>query len=39
MTRSTWLRTALALAVLWPIVALLLAYFEPRIARWLDRVR
>lgn len=37
-SQDAW-NTTVALAVLWPIVALLLAYFEPRIARWLDRVR
>lgn len=31
--------TTLALAALWFVVATLLAIFEPRIARWLDRAR
>ena len=31
--------TTVALSVVWSVAAVLLAVFEPKIARWLDRVR
>lgn len=37
-SQDAW-HTTVVLAVLWFVVAVLLAVFEPRIARWLDRVR
>ncbi|MGU3501529.1 hypothetical protein [Mycobacterium sp. C31M] len=37
-TPDAW-HTTVVIGALWPIIALLLAVFEPRIARWLDRVR